>query len=634
MDRIAYNEINAYLISLMAILLLAGVIQAAAPVSAPESRFVWEPGENLTFTWTPENFDGFFYDPENRAGNETLTIRLNKKDRVMTDVVYSTTVGTATARYKPFGKHAVIGFMGKKYLAGYPEGKSDISDISGINPSRLHEILIDDDASYTLIKGGNLTLGQGYVLEIKDLNVTGAEVTLSLKKDGIETNTSTVDAGKNYIYEMQESQVIKVHIDSVFVGKETDSVTIRGIFQVSDYETPVKRDLFGFMEVTKLSGSGITMRNAVDAVDLKPDRNIEILNGIKLKVADSNTLRLHLYYDWYDEKRSHRGASGPNNITAWDGLNYAGFMYDFESGNYSESLVITNMTGRRIPEGGLTYTSYRLRKVPYAITNIKGIKPAGTDELYVTFSLGGNQYAVKSDGLARMLIAHGDTISEKKTLTVDEINFTGETWELGEGYALTAKAVELMSNPRKARLELRRNGVKLDDVWLSSGNAYRYFQPGETGTPKLITYLDTVFESASGRHLIMLRYTRFASDEIIQIKEGDRLGVFNITIVEPERIVLKNRVPIELKAGSSINLFGNLSFFVENSDGLRFYPTNMMGEQVMPEEVIENVAQETPDVTTPAGTSPVAGGSWRIPGFEGVHAITIVVAVYLSVRKI
>jgi len=95
---------------------LACASQAAAPVRPPESRFVWEPGENLTFTWTNENFDGFYYDAQSRAGTESLTLRLdNLTDKWVTqgNIVYSTTVGQATARYKPFGEYAVIGFWGK-----------------------------------------------------------------------------------------------------------------------------------------------------------------------------------------------------------------------------------------------------------------------------------------------------------------------------------------------------------------------------------------------------------------------------------------------------------------------------------------------------------------------------------------
>ncbi len=97
-------------------------------------------------------------------------------------------------------------------------------------------------------------------------------------------------------------------------------------------------------------------------------------------------------------------------------------------------------------------------------------------------------------------------------------------WELGEGYTLTVKFIDETSDPRKARLVLNRYGVELDDVWLSSGNAYRYFQPGENGIPKLIMYLDAVFAGATV-DAIQLRYTWFVSDKLTQIKEGDRTPV-------------------------------------------------------------------------------------------------------------
>jgi hypothetical protein len=116
-------------VPIFVIVFLACAAQAAAPVSSPESRFVWEPGENLTFTWTNENFDGFYYDPENWTVKESLIIKLdNIEDRYIPKegLENSTTVETATPRYRPFGEYAVIWFIGSKYLAGYTEGKSRI----------------------------------------------------------------------------------------------------------------------------------------------------------------------------------------------------------------------------------------------------------------------------------------------------------------------------------------------------------------------------------------------------------------------------------------------------------------------------------------------------------------------------
>ncbi len=233
---------------------------------------------------------------------------------------------------------------------------------------------------------------------------------------------------------------------------------------------------------------------------------------------------------------------------------------------------------------------------------------------------------VKNKGFAELFIEHGDVRFEKKTLV------EGETWELGEGYSLTVKSIDASYNPRTAQLVLKKNDIELDDVWLKSPNGSAYIMPGENGMPKLITYLDSVFVSATS-DMIQLRYTWFVSDNITQIKEGDRLGLFNVPDVEADRMVLKNMEPIELKSGSSVNLLGNLSFFVENSNELRFYPTSMGGSQVIPGGVPVNEVQDIPDVTTPAGNSQVAGRTERVPGFESVLSITMILAVYIAGRK-
>lgn len=611
---------------------LACAAQAVAPVSHPESRFVWEPGENLTFTWTNENFDGFYYDAQRRAGNESLTIKLdNLTDRWITqdNMVYSTTVEQITARYSPFGEYAFIGFLGQKYLAGFPEGKSNITSGGGVNLKPLYKILIDENANYSLIRGSALTLNEGYVLKVKDMNAAG--VALSLRKYGIEVDTKIIETGKNYVYEIRDRPVIAVHIDSIFKENETVSAAINGIFQVSERYTSVnERDTFGVMKIINVSDTGITMSNILP-VNLKQGSIIEIIGNIKLKVADSDTPRVHMYSDC-NENIEHRGAAGSNELSLWDGMNYAGFWYDVDSGNYSESLEVTNITGRTIQQGGLTYTGHRIRML-YPVTRIKGKIPPGTDGSYLTFRLWGNNYAVRSNGLAEILMGQGDCIYDKKTLSVGYNEFEGDTWELGEGYTLTATSVNFSENPSKVQLSLRRNGVVLDDIWLPRENVYGFALPGENGTPKLITYLDAVFSGATF-DMIQLRYTWFVSDNVTQIKEGDRLGIFNVKTVEPDRIVLTNREPIELEAGSSINLFGNLSFYVENSDELRFYLTNMGGTQMTPKEVTVNKAPDIPDVTIPVGTSPAAGRTEKAAEFEIVLVILIFLAAFISRRKI
>jgi len=68
------------------------------------------------------------------------------------------------------------------------------------------------------------------------------------------------------------------------------------------------------------------------------------------------------------------------------------------------------MTGRRIPEGGLTYTSYIMR-APYAVTKATGQKISGTDGSYVSIRLGGKKYSARNNGFAELLIVQGELMT-------------------------------------------------------------------------------------------------------------------------------------------------------------------------------------------------------------------------------
>jgi S-layer protein (TIGR01567 family) len=479
-------------VPIFVIVFLACAGQAAAPVSDPESRFVWEPGENLTFTWTNENFDGFCYDAQSRAGNESLTIKLdNIKDRSIpkNGITYSKTPGQTNTHYRLSGKYAVLELRNEKYLAEYPEDRSDIKSSDGRNPIRLHQILIDENASHKVENRSHLPLSYGYDIEVRSVNLSDASVLLSLKRDGVDVDTRNLDVGENFIYEANDGQIIAVHVDSVIAGGEENSVLLDGIFQTSERFTKnMNGNIFGMMIITDVSDSGIMMKNTAGIIELKPGKIIDI-GIVRLKVADSDTLRFQLYCDTGMANKENKGAVHTylNRLMAWDGLNYAGFMYDINSGNNSESLEINNITGRTIPMGGLIYASYMDRltytnymsSVPYAVTKINDKKSPGNWP-FVAFSLGGNKYIVKSK-IPRMLTVHGVAYYDKKWLGIGPFEFNGETWELGEGsvenplptiwelgegYTLRATSVNFLEDPRKIRLVLKRNGVDIEDVWL------------------------------------------------------------------------------------------------------------------------------------------------------------------------
>lgn len=50
----------------------------------------------------------------------------------------------------------------------------------------------------------------------------------------------------------------------------------------------------------------------------------------------------------------------------------------------------------------------------------------------------------------------------------------GETWDMGEGYTLTAQFIDAKATPRQVWFVLSKNGVKLDDRILSEGQIYSW----------------------------------------------------------------------------------------------------------------------------------------------------------------
>lgn len=728
-------------IMFLAVLLLAGNAGAATPVSQPGSRFVWTEDAGPTFNLTPLNFDGFYYDLDNNAGNEFLSIRLDSpvnRSIKENNIIYSTTIWNVPFKHRPFGNYSVIGLMGEKCFAGYTSGSRFApSPVNLLNHSLLGKILVDDNEARTLIAGSNLTLNEEYALTVKDVNITAGTVQVVLEKHMYQVDDRIIKAGETYVYgkdirtvklggghyydtkniTVGKLPIIAVHIDSVFADGETSSIVIKGIFQLSDiYISP--DPVSGIMKITNITDTGITMRNGISSSLHRKD--IEYIMGdIRLKVADSNNLRFHLYNETMLYAPSERrGAvyTGSNPVLAWDGLNFPGFWYDSDTGLYSEIMEITNLSGRRVPEGSIKYSVTGV-ETPFAFNRIKntyffnwdeipgndnfilieflkqnyGIdwvekayidrlsnniiklysgrnslflklnndktkvsleinnkvthefiaenengklyiykttKPYGVNSSFELFALGTDKYTAikgKSSRLTRLLVDHG-TEHDKKTLVV------GETWEMGEGYEITLKDTSFY--PGRAQLVLSKNGVELEDVWIIQGRVYTYIdksQTEETGLPKFFTYLYTVFSGATV-DMIVLRYTWLVSDNVTEIHVGDRFGKFRITEVYPDHLELRNERPINLSRGSRINLFGNLGFAAANSDELRFYPSNMIPQDVAPEVTHEEVI-DTPVILARTADIMPSEPKRKTSGFEFISAITAFLELLLIKRN-
>ena len=262
---------------------------------------VVDPSEINEFIWTPYNFEGFYYDIDDDVGTESLQARISGGTKIEEkDLIYKTLPQPVKFEFESWGKYDVIGFMADKYFAGYNNATEFTDEASIINEGELRKILIDSDDSQTIASGSVFSLEEGYELRIKQVDLNGNKVYLALARDGKEVDSKVVtpgsdptDRASNYRYEIDAGSITDVpiivaHIQSVFRSTETDLATVDGLFQVSDSAQSVEEgEVHGKMEVETLDSDGITMKND-GSISLGRDKIIEIMENLKLEVADSD----------------------------------------------------------------------------------------------------------------------------------------------------------------------------------------------------------------------------------------------------------------------------------------------------------------------------------------------------------
>ena len=260
---------------------------------------VINPAKTDTFTWTPYNFEGFYYDIDDDVGTESLDAKISGGNKIEEkDLIYLTSPQRIKFKFEDWGKYEVIGFMADKYFAGYANGTEFTDEASAINEGQLRKVLIDSDDDQTIATGSVMSLKEGYELRIKQVDINGNKVYLALARDGKEIDSKVVtpasasDRASNYIYKVdmgaeKDVPIVVAHIQSVFRGTETDLATVDGLFQLSDSAESVEEgQMHGRMKVDSLGDQGITMRND-GTITLGRGRTIDLMGNMKFEVADN-----------------------------------------------------------------------------------------------------------------------------------------------------------------------------------------------------------------------------------------------------------------------------------------------------------------------------------------------------------
>jgi len=341
-----------------------------------------------SYTWNPQNFPGFYYDPKKDMGTERLTVVITEDNELRGNspygIVYTTTAQQRAFKLSEYGYYRVIGFLGERYFAGYINdsgfsGEMQIPFMQSTDPNSLYkgqlqEILMDENTEIVVTKDQTLQLQEGYQLGFKTIDNRFDRVELELQKNGIVVDSRDAYpskdnanlADKTYYYKKdlgaQKGLVtIAVHIKNAYNDTETAAITVDGIWQLSEKSTPVNLGArFNKMSVSEIDGNAgtITLNNAGMPITLQKKSDVPLMGDMHLKIADNDTLRFYIYREatqpgTYEIRGGIAGTtSQTENLVdgtfTWNAQNFAGFYYDIDRDLGTETLTTTLTGGSRL----------------------------------------------------------------------------------------------------------------------------------------------------------------------------------------------------------------------------------------------------------------------------------------------
>jgi len=144
-----------------------------AAVSTAGSAFemrgpVAEVVDGATYSWGAQDFAGFYYDLDDDAGGERLSLAISGGAIEGSGAVYTTWAQEEMIEFSGWGSCWTIGFLGEAYFAGYSRGR--LLDESGsevlLLDEKIAKVLIDDDEERTIQGDVPLRLEEGYKLVV------------------------------------------------------------------------------------------------------------------------------------------------------------------------------------------------------------------------------------------------------------------------------------------------------------------------------------------------------------------------------------------------------------------------------------------------------------------------------------
>ncbi|MCL2863387.1 MAG: hypothetical protein FWE54_04810 [Methanimicrococcus sp.] len=274
----------------------------------PNRGAVYDANNHTIKNWNGMNFPGLSYDLENKTETESLTINVSGSPGNISpgEILYQTSVYNVSFNFSGWGSFMALNLGGDEYFAGYARYNSSDrnnttrftdSNISLLDDGRISKVLINNNSSSHNVNS-TITLQEGYTLHIEN-STTSNRVNLVLKRNGTTVKESAVAEGENFVYETGVGgttvPLIAVHVSSIFVGSNSTTVGIGGIFQISASSTDVSLGkVVDNMRVEYTSKGSLIFVNR-NTVQLTRGSDVRLMQNLSLHIADSTALRFFPY---------------------------------------------------------------------------------------------------------------------------------------------------------------------------------------------------------------------------------------------------------------------------------------------------------------------------------------------------
>lgn len=335
--------------------------------------------------------------------------------------------------------------------------------------------------------------------------------------------------------------------------------------------------------LTTSTTGGISLDNRDNAIALSKNKNIEIMPGINIKVADNDTLRYYIYKNITTLGKYEIRSTVATDSFTWNPQNFAGFFYDIKKDIGTETLNTFLTEGNKLSGDapyGVTYTT---------VAQANDYEYWGWGSYKVIGFLGEEYFAgyIESANAGRNVLFKESTDENslageqlEKILMNEETEITlnkGESIKLKDGYVLSFKGI---NSEGQIYLELQKDG-KLIDKSFSVPSAYSYdktyYYRNNVGSQKNLVTIAVHFRSTykdEERALVVVDGIWQLSEKPIDVRADTQYDKMTIRIVDATNgvITMDNKDnAIVLAKKSDIELMPGIHIRTANNDTLRYY---------------------------------------------------------------